>query len=104
MNTPFTPTTPSTPSTPRSAEDIEALAARRVKAKLGWIRHATIYACVIGGLALMGLWQGRAWPLAPALGWGLGLAIHAFTAFGPRFGESMKASMLQAERNRLRLR
>lgn len=89
------------PSMPLSANAIEALAARRVKTKLGWYRHATVYACVIGGLALMGLWQGRAWPLAPALGWGLGLAIHAFAAFGPRFGESMKAQMLQRERERL---
>ena len=89
-----------TPST-RSVRNIEALAQRRVKAKLGWMRHATVYACVIGGLALMGLWQGRAWPLFPALGWGLGLAIHAFAAFGPRFSESMKANMLSRERERL---
>ncbi|QCB46267.1 2TM domain-containing protein [Hydrogenophaga sp. PAMC20947] len=88
-------------SAPLSAHHIEALATRRVKAKLGWYHHATVYACVIGGLALIGLWQGRAWPLAPALGWGLGLAVHAFVAFGPRFGESMKAKMLQTERERL---
>jgi hypothetical protein len=93
--------TPFPPSAPRSSDQIEALAARRVKTKLGWYRHATVYACVIGGLALMGLWQGRAWPLAPALGWGLGLAVNAFVAFGPRFGESMKARMLQTERERL---
>jgi hypothetical protein len=96
-----TPTTPLNPSSPRSADDIEALAARRVKAKLGWYRHATAYACVIGGLGLMGLWQGRLWPLAPALGWGVGLAVHAFSAFGPRFGEGMKTRMLQTERERL---
>lgn len=89
------------PSTPLSAHDIDALALRRVNARLGWFRHATIYALVIGGLTLMGLWQGRAWPFAPALGWGFGLAMHAFAVFGPRFGEKAKARLVQAERERL---
>lgn len=84
-----------------SAHDIEGIAQRRVKAKLGWFRHAAVYAAVIGGLILVGLWQGSAWPLAPALGWGLGLAIHGFAAFRPRFGETLKAKMLRAERARL---
>ncbi|MEX1168288.1 MAG: 2TM domain-containing protein [Hydrogenophaga sp.] len=86
---------------PLSAHDIEGIAQRRVKAKLGWVRHAAVYAAVIVGLTLIGLWQGRAWPLAPALGWGLGLAIHGFAAFRPRFGETLKANMLRAERARL---
>lgn len=97
----MTSSTPFNTSPSHAADDIEALAARRVKNKLGWVRHATIYVCVIGGLALLGLWQGRAWPLAPALGWGVGLAVHAFTAFGPRLGEGLRARMLQAERQRL---
>jgi hypothetical protein len=87
--------------TPLSAQDIEALAERRVNARLGWFRHATIYTLVIGGLTLMGLWQGRAWPFAPALGWGFGLAMHAFAVFGPRFGEKTKARLVQRERERL---
>jgi len=49
--------------------DLDRLAERRVSARMGWYTHATVYAMVISGLALLGWWQGRFWPIAPALPW-----------------------------------
>jgi hypothetical protein len=80
------------------------LARRRVAARLGWYTHATTYACVITGLALLGWWQGRLWPLAPALGWGLGLVMHGLAVFVWGSGSQLKGAMIQREHERLQLR
>lgn len=96
-----TPTTPFTASNPRSVQDIEALANRRVKARLGWYRHASIYLMVITGLALVGWWQGRLWPMGPALGWGLGLAIHGARVLFSDMGNSLRERLVERERRRL---
>ena len=59
-------------------EDLYRLARRRVGAKIGLGIHAAAYLVV----NLM-LWMidrrtgGLGWSVAPLLGWGLGLAIHA---------------------------
>lgn len=88
---------PSMPLTP----ELERLARRRVKARMGWYTHATIYVLVISGLALLGAWQGRYWPIAPALGWGLGLLMHGLAVFVWREGAGLPERMLQEERERL---
>jgi hypothetical protein len=92
--------TPNT-HTPLSAQEMEALAVRRAHAKLGWYGHAAVYACVITGLALIGAWQGRVWPVAPALGWGLGLALHAARVFAIDAGAGWRNSLVERERQRL---
>ena len=84
-----------------SARQIDALAQRRAQAKLGWYTHAAIYACVTGGLALIGLWQGRYWHFAPALGWGLGLAIHGLRVFALGPGAGLRRKMVERERQHL---
>jgi hypothetical protein len=84
--------------------DLDHLAERRVKARMGWYTHATIYAIVISGLALLGWWQGRFWPIAPALGWGLGLAMHGLSVFVWGSGSALRAGMVQRERERLEKR
>ena len=63
-------------NTQLTPEQIERIAVRRVKAKMGWYFHAAIYVVVNLGLAGLSLWQGRHWHVFPLLGWGLGLSIH----------------------------
>jgi hypothetical protein len=58
-------------------EQIERIAIRRVKAKMGWFFHATIYVCVNAFLIAASLLQGRNWHWFSMLGWGLGLTIHS---------------------------
>lgn len=84
-----------------TSESIDAIAERRASAKLGWYTHAAIYVCVISGLALIGVWQGRYWPVAPALGWGLGLALHGLRVFAAGAGSSLRNGMIERERQRL---
>ncbi|HMN81818.1 MAG TPA: 2TM domain-containing protein [Burkholderiaceae bacterium] len=73
---------------PDTTSEAYRQARRRVRALRGWHIHAFVYACVIGGLWLL-YGFGAAprhvhlypWPLAPMLGWGLGLAIHGFVVW-----------------------
>lgn len=59
-------------------------ARRAAGRKLGFYVHATVFVLVNLALAATDLATGRhGWSLFPALGWGLGLAIHGFVALGP---------------------
>jgi hypothetical protein len=91
-------------TTPLSPEAIEALARKRAGAKLGWFIHATVYAVVNAGLFLassQGLGS-RHWSLFPALGWGLGLFLHGVSVWVLGAGSTLRESMVQRERERLR--
>lgn len=81
--------------------ELERLARQRAKARLGWLAYASLYLTVITGLALIGWWQGRMWPVGPALGWGLGLAIHGARVFFADIGASLGERLVQRERQRL---
>ncbi|AOW14353.1 hypothetical protein LPB72_03605 [Hydrogenophaga crassostreae] len=81
--------------------DLERLARQRAKARLGWYGHATLYATVITGLALLSWWQGRLWAAGPALGWGLGLAIHGARVFFADLGAGLGERLVRRERQRL---
>jgi hypothetical protein len=83
--------------------ELEHLARKRAKARMGWFGHASIYLIVVTGLALIGWWQGRLWPIGPALGWGLGLAIHGARVFFADLGAGLGERLLQRERERQRL-
>jgi hypothetical protein len=61
--------------------DIDRLARKRAGAKLGWYIHAFVYITVNLLLAGLSAMSGRHWAVFPALGWGLGLAIHGFVVF-----------------------
>jgi hypothetical protein len=50
-------------------------------AQRGWFIHASVYLAVNLMFVALALVQGRSPMLAPALGWGLGLAIHGTIAF-----------------------
>jgi len=64
-----------------SEDDLERRARRRAGAKLGWYVHAAVYLLVNLLLATIALSTGRHWAVFPALGWGLGLAIHGVVVF-----------------------
>jgi 2TM domain len=61
---------------PLSPEQIERIAVRRVKAKMGWFFHAAIYAFVNLFLMAGALFHGKHWNLFPLIGWGFGLSLH----------------------------
>jgi hypothetical protein len=87
----------------RTAEDtIERQARRRAGAKMGWYIHASIYIAVNLLLAALSAATGRHWAIYPALGWGLGLAIHGIVVFlvtGRAFG--LHERLIERERQKL---
>ena len=83
--------------------DLEHLARQRAGAKMGWFIHATVYA-IVNLLALaLALMSARHWPVAPAMAWGLGLAIHGIVVFWLGSGAGLRQRLLQRERERLSL-
>jgi hypothetical protein len=91
------------PMQPLSPEEIERLAHKRASAKMGWYVHACVYVCVNGFFILRGLmFDGvRPWNAYPALGWGLGLALHFLSVFVLGQGSSLRQSMVERERERI---
>ncbi|MDI9333842.1 MAG: 2TM domain-containing protein [Cytophagales bacterium] len=83
-----------------SAEQIERIAVRRVKAKMGWFFHAAIYACVNLFLITASIFQGRHWHWFALMGWGLGLAIHGAVVWfqSSIAGHQMRERMIAKER------
>ena len=81
-------------------DPLERLARRRAGAKLGWYLHAGVYLLVNLLLITLSATSGRHWAVYPALGWGLGLAIHGAVVFLVA-GSGLQERMVQAERERL---
>ena len=84
-------------------EEIERLAHKRAKAKLGWFAHAAVYLLVNGFLFAsyyFGL-RSHPWSFVPMLGWGLGLALHGVSVFLLGVGSSLHGSLVQRERDRI---
>ncbi|HZA19774.1 MAG TPA: 2TM domain-containing protein [Actinomycetota bacterium] len=68
-------------------EEIRAEAIKRIKEKREFNQHVVAY--VVVNIALVGIWAitsdgGYFWPIWPILGWGIGLAFHAYSTFGQR--------------------
>ena len=84
--------------------DLEAIARRRAGAKLGWYIHAGVYIAVNIGLATLSAMSGRHWAIFPALGWGLGLAVHGIVVFVVTGGGGVFASLVDRERRQLAAR
>lgn len=80
---------------------LERQARRRAHAQFGWMVHAGVYLAVNTGLLLLAWSQGRSWAVFPALGWGLGLTIHAAVVWAR--GSSLQQRLLARERSRLGL-
>ena len=90
-------------ATPLSTEEIERLARKRAGAKLGWYVHALVYLVVNVAMfmaSIYGLRQ-RPWTIFPAMGWGLGLALHGVAVFLLGAGSRLREGLVQKERERL---
>jgi 2TM domain len=89
-----------TTNTPEAAE---ALARRRAGRKMGWYLHAMVYLIVNLMLAALSAMSDRHWAVFPALGWGIGLAVHGLVVFLVTGGAGLHERLLQRERRRLAL-
>lgn len=87
---------PSTPSL-----QLDHLARRRAKAKIGWMLHATVYFVVNLGLIGLSFANGRHWALFPLFGWGFGLLMHGLAVWVFAPGGSLMERMVQRERAKL---
>ena len=82
-------------------------ARQRVQALRGFYTHLAVYIIVNIGLFLIDLLTGPGgwWFYWPLLGWGIGLAAHAFSVFGttrwlgPEWEERQIRKELDRERN-----
>ena len=70
---------------------------------MGWFIHATVYAIVNLLSLALAVMSARHWSVAPALAWGLGLAIHGTVVFWLGSGAGLHQRLLQRERERLSL-
>ena len=86
-----------------SRDPVERMARRRAAAKMGWYIHATVYVAVNSMLALISTLGGHTWAVYPALGWGLGLAIHGAVVYLVTGGGGLYQRLIQQERERLSL-
>ena len=86
-----------------SQDPVERLAQRRARAKMGWYIHATVYVAVNAMLAVVSSLGGHTWAVFPAMGWGLGLAIHGAVVFLATGGGGLYQRLLQQERERASL-
>jgi len=88
---------------PLTPDEIDRLARRRVRAKMGWFFHATVYVLVnlfIFARSEYGFGT-HSWHVAPLLGWGLGLAFHGISVWFVGAGSGFRERMVQRERERL---
>lgn len=82
-------------------DPLERQARRRAGAKLGWYMHAIVYIAINTLLAILSAMGDRSWAVYPALGWGLGLAIHGFVVFLATGGGGLHQRLVKRERQQL---
>jgi hypothetical protein len=85
------------------ADELDRLARKRASAKMGWYIHAIVYIAVNLMMAALSAMSERHWAVFPALGWGLGLAIHGAVVFLVTGGGGLHERMVRQERQRLNL-
>ena len=88
-------------ATPLLNPALEQLALKRARAKLGWYIHASVYIAVNVLLAALSAMSGRHWAMFPAIGWGIGLAVHGAVVFLLAGGAGLHERLIQRERSRL---
>ena len=86
------------PHTTPLTVDLERLARKRAGAKLGWYLHACVYVLVNLFLAYLSSRHSTHWAIFPALGWGLGLAIHGVVVWLKLTQHGLYARMVARER------
>ncbi|MGK2742236.1 2TM domain-containing protein [Tepidicaulis sp. LMO-SS28] len=72
-----------TPHTASGLSEQEREAMEYVRDIKSFYTHAIQYAVVMSGLALLNLWTspGFWWVIYPAIGWGIGVALHGLSVF-----------------------
>jgi 2TM domain len=83
------------------SNDLDRLAHKRASRKMGWYIHAFVFTIVNLGLLALSVASGKNWAIFPALGWGLGLAIHGLVVFTFLPGNGLRERMVQREREQL---
>ncbi len=83
-------------------EQIETLARRRAKAKMGWFIHAFVYLCVNAGLLLIWTYNDRSYRFGPVFGWGFGLALHGLAVWFVDPTSRLSERLIESERNKLK--
>jgi 2TM domain len=83
---------------------IERLARKRAGMRMGWLIHATVYVAVNLALAVLSAAAASHWAVFPALGWGLGLAIHGAAVFLALGGFGLQQRLVAQERARIEAR
>jgi hypothetical protein len=83
-------------------EQLDRRARRRAGMKMAWIIHAGVYVLVMSLLAVISAANNSHWAVFPALGWGLGLAIHGIVVFLATGGGGLHARLVERERGKLR--
>ena len=83
--------------------EMERLAHRRAKRKMGFIIHATVF--VLVNAALFAINQQftpqYTWSFWPLGGWAIGLAIHGLVVYGFASGGSISRRLIEAELRKL---
>ena len=90
-----------TPNVALADDELESLARRRAGARMGWYVHAMLYLLVNAALMGLSLATGRHWAIFPALGWGLGLAMHGVGVWLALGGGGLRQRLIEQERARL---
>lgn len=90
-------------TTAQSQDDLERMARRRARAKMGWYLHAVVY--VLFNLFIFAIsrygFGSRPWSIFPLLGWGVGLALHGVAVFVLGAGGGLRERLVQKERERI---
>jgi len=89
-----------TPDPVRSEEELRRKAVERLQAKREFLAHLLAY--VLVNVLLVVIWAvtgaGFFWPIFPILGWGIGLAFHAWDVYAKEPNEEK----IRREMDRLR--
>ena len=86
----------------RISDSIESRAHRRVRRKLGFYKHATVFVLVNLGLFALSEFTGRHFSRMVLMGWGFGLLIHGVLTFVSLQGEGLRERMIRQEIERMR--
>ena len=86
-----------------SDKDIERIARKAAAARMGWYVHAGAYVVVTTMLGMLSALSAKPWAIYPALGWGIGVAVHGVVVFLLTDGRGLYERLVEQERQRLSL-